>query len=119
MNPIASAEKSPPDVEAGVPKAVGAAPVAEWPIPSPSTAAVPGGQAAAYASAPTADASSASASSSVGADARPWLFHAIMALGGVYLAMVTTNWSTPSATSAGGNPEMSVVRYRMSAICCG
>jgi threonine/homoserine/homoserine lactone efflux protein len=29
-------------------------------------------------------------------DRRPWLFHIIMALGGLYLAMVVTNWGDPN-----------------------
>jgi hypothetical protein len=31
------------------------------------------------------------------ADRRPWLFHLVMALGGVYLAMVTSNWGTANS----------------------
>jgi hypothetical protein len=41
-------------------------------------------------------------------DRRIWLFHLIMALGGLYLAMVTTNWGDESKISVvGANPEMS------------
>jgi serine incorporator 1/3 len=39
---------------------------------------------------------------------KPWLFHVVMALAAMYLAMVTTNWGSPSdANSASGNPELS------------
>lgn len=31
------------------------------------------------------------------ADARPWLFHIIMALGGLYLGMAITNWGSAEA----------------------
>lgn len=34
------------------------------------------------------------------ANARPWLFHLVMALGGLYLAMLLTNWGTAVDASA-------------------
>ena len=39
---------------------------------------------------------------------RPWLFHVVMLLAAMYLAMMTTNWGAPSATNvASGSPELS------------
>lgn len=42
-------------------------------------------------------------------DRRIWIFHLIMALGGLYLAMVTTNWGDESKIAeVSSNPELSV-----------
>lgn len=42
---------------------------------------------------------------------KPWIFHLVMCLAGMYLAMMVTNWSTPDAATASaaaaGNPEVS------------
>lgn len=40
--------------------------------------------------------------------AKPWTFHVIMALAGFYIAMLTTNWASPSSINEpAGNPELS------------
>lgn len=40
--------------------------------------------------------------------AKPWTFHVIMALAGFYIAMLTTNWASPSQINEpAGNPELS------------
>ena len=55
-----------------------------------------GGAAAAGASA--TDAEYAEDEKPTNADRRPWLFHVIMALGGLYMGMALTNWGEPQAT---------------------
>lgn len=40
---------------------------------------------------------------------RPWVFHVVMAIASMYLAMMTTNWGDPNATKEiSGSPELSV-----------
>jgi hypothetical protein len=62
-----------------------------------------GGAAASSAGAPkdsgnaALDAAYAEDEKPTAADARPWLFHIIMALGGLYLGMAITNWGTAEA----------------------
>jgi hypothetical protein len=40
---------------------------------------------------------------------RPWVFHVVMAIASMYLAMMATNWGDPNATKdISGSPELSV-----------
>ena len=40
---------------------------------------------------------------------KPWLFHFVMCMAGMYIAMVVTNWGNPPSTNeVTGNPELSV-----------
>jgi len=57
---------------------------------------------------PQGDKGTTSASSDQGVEEKPWVFHIIMCLAGMYLAMLVTNWGSPSsANSPTGNPELS------------
>lgn len=102
------------DVEAGKPGGV-----QEWRqnssgnVAAASTGAAKGGEAASYqitSGGATGGAGDAYAEDDkpTNADRRPWLFHLIMALGGLYLGMAITNWGSADAVSPGSNPELSV-----------
>lgn len=86
----------------GAPKGVGtpAAYADDAPASSASSASSTG-SGSALAGAPAAAAAAPDA-----VEPHPWLFHLIMMLGGLYLAMLLTNWGEPTA-SATGNPELS------------
>jgi hypothetical protein len=58
-------------------------------------------------SASTSDANPADDSDKL--EDRPWIFHIIMCLAGMYLAMLVTNWGNPDDANSGptGNPELS------------
>ena len=47
------------------------------------------------------------------ADTRPWLFHTVMALGGLYLAMLLTNWG-----DAGAAPPRARLAHTAAATHC-
>ena len=104
-NPVA-------DVEAGhVKEWKGGAPSSPSAVSSSGAPKGDDGAAVAYQSVNTAAGAGASTSTTTAAldaeyaqddkptkaDKRPWLFHVIMALGGLYLGMALTNWGTASA----------------------
>lgn len=108
-NPIAGDAEAGGARSSGAPKAAGTAPAAaaggavpEWTAGGGGAGAAAPGGASAYAG------GDAPPPAAVGADRRPWLFHAIMALGGLYLAMVTTNWGT--AATCVGEPPVGIER---------
>jgi len=97
------------------------APAVGGDAPGGASPGAPKGSAAAYqlADAESASGAGSGASSAAsggdaapaagGVEARgPWLFHLVLALGAMYLAMMATNWGDPSATaSPTGAPELS------------
>lgn len=55
-----------------------------------------------------AGAADTSSSASDAVEPRPWLFHIVMCLASMYLAMMSTNWGSPTGTDApSGTPELS------------
>jgi len=103
---------APKDIELG--KVAAAAP-ADAAAGAPKTGAI--GTAAAYADDDKSSGGSAGSGSALTGDGatttpdavepHPWLFHLIMTLGGLYLAMLLTNWGDPSAHDT-SNPELSL-----------
>lgn len=109
-NPMAAGGAPAADAEAGESTAA----VTEWRGSGRSAGQPKGaeeGAAASYqgggAGAAPASADGDDDSRATTADRRPWVFHLIMALGGLYLAMAITNWGSSNATTPSANPELS------------